>query len=100
MKINQIDIKEFNSFIDEIDLKKISENDLIEYYQNSCATEICADAQMDRRKAERNEFLKNKYIKEMKRRDYLIQNEDAAIDAGKYNGLGSYSAGLFSWMDS
>jgi hypothetical protein len=96
LKINQIDIKEFNAFINAIDFKKISENDLIEYYQNSCATEACSIGFMDRDKATRNEFLKDKYIKEMKRRKYSYQNEFLASDDGEYNGAGSYSAEIYA----
>ena len=59
MKINQIDIKEFNAFINTIDLKKISKDELIEYYKNSVATQFGAMAFTDRNKAERTEFLKN-----------------------------------------
>jgi len=96
LKIDQIDIKEFNSFINEIDFKKISKNKLIEYYQNSCTTENCAIGFMDRDKAKRNEFLKDKYIKEMKRRKYSYQNEFLASDDGEYNGAGSYSAEIYA----
>jgi len=95
-----VDIKEFNAFINTIDLKKISKDKLIEYYQNSCASEICAEAVLDRIKAERNEYLKDKYIEEMKRRKYRVQDQYDAVEDGKYNGEGSYSAEEFAWMDA
>lgn len=101
MKINQIDIKEFNAFINTIDLKKISKDELIEYYKNSVATEFGAMAFTDRNKAERNEFLKNQYIQELKQRKHSITDQDEydAIEDGEYNGKGSYSAEEFAWMD-
>ena len=102
MKINQVDIKEFNAFINTIDLKKISKDKLIEYYKNSVATEFGAMAFTDRNKAERNEFLKNQYIQELKQRKYSITDQDEynAIEGGQYDGEGSYSAEEFAWMDA